>query len=234
MRRRWQPRPSLLMGNQGGKATKWLPAHFHFYGSAATNGSAGRGTGASIYLPPLSENSLIFCLSPFAKSPPVFLPEQTGRKKHRPPFPPSAAPTGITHYTLQAKSCAKGQAPLETPDNKTGWISRTFPVPDIQPLFVVSSPFHGLPFVSLSIMFPYRSQLANSFFRSGSCPLRWRFRFFRFLFPQAFLGIPDDWNFALYTHHQWSAGYLQIHFYGRILRDTAFETRFVKGTFCKM
>ena len=26
----------------------------------------------------------------------------------------------ITHYTLQAKSCAKGNAPLETPDNKTG------------------------------------------------------------------------------------------------------------------
>jgi len=26
----------------------------------------------------------------------------------------------ITHYTLQAKSCAKGQAPLETLDNKTG------------------------------------------------------------------------------------------------------------------
>ena len=26
----------------------------------------------------------------------------------------------ITHYTLQAKSCARGQAPLETPDNKTG------------------------------------------------------------------------------------------------------------------
>ena len=26
----------------------------------------------------------------------------------------------ITHYTLQAKSCAQGQAPLETPDNKTG------------------------------------------------------------------------------------------------------------------
>jgi len=26
----------------------------------------------------------------------------------------------ITHYTLRAKSCAKGQAPLETPDNKTG------------------------------------------------------------------------------------------------------------------
>ena len=30
MRRRWQSRPSLLMGNQGGKALKWLPAHFNF------------------------------------------------------------------------------------------------------------------------------------------------------------------------------------------------------------
>ncbi|GAA0054699.1 hypothetical protein SuUB36_02350 [Streptococcus uberis] len=37
--------------------------------------------------------------------------------KHRTPF---STPAGITHYTLQAKSCAKGQAPLETPDNKTG------------------------------------------------------------------------------------------------------------------
>jgi len=33
----------------------------------------------------------------------------------------AATPTErITHYTLQAKSCAKGQATLETPDNKTG------------------------------------------------------------------------------------------------------------------
>jgi len=33
----------------------------------------------------------------------------------------TATPTErITHYTLQAKSCAKGQAPLETPDNKIG------------------------------------------------------------------------------------------------------------------
>ena len=53
----------------------------------------------------------------------------------------AATPTErITHYTLRAKSCAKGQAPLETPDNKTGWISRISPVLDIQPLFVVSSP----------------------------------------------------------------------------------------------
>ena len=76
--------------------------------------------GALIYLPPFSENSPIFCSFPFAKIQPVFLPEQTGRMKHRTPFPPSATPAGITHYTLQAKSCAKGGTPLETPDNKTG------------------------------------------------------------------------------------------------------------------
>ena len=103
------------------------PLSCYFSGSVATlrdtlstSWGVGRGTGAFIYLPPLSENSPIFCLLPFAKIPPVFLTEQTGRKKHRTPFPPSAAPAGITHYTLQAKSCAKGQAPLETPDNKTG------------------------------------------------------------------------------------------------------------------
>ena len=86
----------------------------------STSRSVGRGRGAFIYLPPFSENRPIFCSFPFAKIQPVFLPEQTGRKKHRTPFPPSATPAGITHYTLQAKSCAKGGTPLETPDNKTG------------------------------------------------------------------------------------------------------------------
>ena len=76
--------------------------------------------GAFIYLPPFSENRPIFCSFPFAKIQPVFLPEQTGCKKHRTPFPLSATPAGITHYTLQAKSCANGGTPLETPDNKTG------------------------------------------------------------------------------------------------------------------
>ena len=103
------------------------PLSRYFSGSVATlrdtlstSRSVGRGTGAFIYLPPFSEKSPIFFSFPFAKIQPVFLPEQTGRKKHRTPFPPSATPAGITHYTLQAKSCAKGGTPLETPDNKTG------------------------------------------------------------------------------------------------------------------
>ena len=88
----------------------------------STSRSVGRGTGAFIYLPPFSETSPIFCSFPFTKSQPVFLPEQTGRKKHRTPFPPSATPAGITHYTLLRKVvCQMGALPpLETPTRKGG------------------------------------------------------------------------------------------------------------------
>ena len=91
------------------------PLSCYFSGSVATTSGhfvhkSERRTrdGAFIYLPPFSETSPIFCSFPFTKIQPVFLPEQTGRKKHRTPFPPSATPAGITHYTLQARSCAKG------------------------------------------------------------------------------------------------------------------------------
>ena len=88
----------------------------------STSRSVGRGTVAFIYLPPFSETSPIFCSFPFTKSQPVFLPEQTGRKKHRTPFPPSATPAGITHYTLLRKVvCQMGALPpLETPTRKGG------------------------------------------------------------------------------------------------------------------
>ena len=79
------------------------PLSCYFSGSVATTSGhfvhkSERRTrdGAFIYLPPLSENSPIFCSFPFAKIQPVFLPEQTGRKKHRTPFPPSATPAGKT------------------------------------------------------------------------------------------------------------------------------------------
>ena len=85
----------------------------------STSRSVGQGTGAFIYLPPFSETSPIFCSFPFTKSQPVFLAEQAGHKQHRTPFPPPATPAGITHYTLQAKSCAKwGQAPFGNPHKK--------------------------------------------------------------------------------------------------------------------
>ena len=156
------------------------PLFRYFSGSVATlrdtlstSRSVGRGTGAFIYLPPFSENSPIFCSFPFAKIQSVFLPEQTGRMKHRTSFSPSATPAGITHYTLQAKSCAKGVPPFGNPRQQnrlntshfpvldvqplfvvsSPLNTSHFPVLDVQPLFVVSSPFHGLPFVPLSIVF---------------------------------------------------------------------------------
>ena len=121
------------------------PLSCYFSGSVATlrdtlstSRSVGRGTGAFIYLPPFSENRPIFCSFPFAKIQPVFLPEQTGRKKHRTPFPPSATPAGITHYTLQAKSCAKwGQAPFGNPHKKRRYST---PPRGAYRLFLLSSP----------------------------------------------------------------------------------------------
>ena len=94
--------------------------------------------GAFIYLPPFSETSPIFCSFSFTKSQPVFLPEQAGRKKHRTPFPPPATPAGITHYTLQAKSCAKwGQAPFGNPHKKRRYST---PPRGAYRLFLLSSP----------------------------------------------------------------------------------------------
>ena len=53
---------------------------------------------------------------------------QAGCIPHRTPLPPSAAPAGITHYTLQARSCAKGEedSPLETPGFVGVWPKTAF------------------------------------------------------------------------------------------------------------
>ena len=105
----------------------------------STSRSVGQGTGAFISLPSFSENSPIFCSFPFTKIQPVFLPEQTGRKKHRTPFPPSATPAGITHYTLLRKVvCQMGALPpLETPHKKRRYAT---PPRGAYRLFLLSSP----------------------------------------------------------------------------------------------
>ena len=79
----------------------------HFVPALRGTKDEGRGL---IYLPPLSENGQAFCSLPVTKLPPVFLPREAGCIPHRTPLPPSAAPAGITHYTLQARPCAKGEA----------------------------------------------------------------------------------------------------------------------------
>ena len=122
------------------------PLSCYFSGSVATASGhfvhkSERRTrdGAFIYLPPFSETSPIFCSFPFTKIQPVFLPEQTGRKKHRTPFPPSATPAGITHYTLLRKVvCQMGALPpLETPHKKRRYAT---PPRGAYRLFLLSSP----------------------------------------------------------------------------------------------
>lgn len=76
----------------------------------------GRGTGACIpAAAPRKRTGFLF--APAHKTPARFPAGASGARKQRTPLPPSAAPAGITHYTLQARSCAKGGKlpPLETP-----------------------------------------------------------------------------------------------------------------------
>ena len=139
------------------------PLSCYFSGSVATASGhfvhkSERRTrdGAFIYLPPFSETSPIFCSFPFTKIQPVFLPEQTGRKKHRTPFPPSATPAGITHYTLLRKVvCQMGALPpLETPTRKGGTLPlhgahTAFSCYPALRLYRLSKSQHGIGVVSL-------------------------------------------------------------------------------------
>ena len=62
-----------------------------------------------------SRNRSVFCSSPFAKTCPFHAGQNERFHPAKPSFYPPAVTAGITHYTLQAKPCAKGASPLETP-----------------------------------------------------------------------------------------------------------------------
>ena len=120
MRRRWQPRPSLLRGNQGGKALKWLPAHFNFERKIRLPcrecvhkfrifcPEVRRGTRAFIY-PCLLMKPVLRLRLHATQSQPCFLAASNALAIPVGNRIFAATPTErITHYTLQAKSCAKG------------------------------------------------------------------------------------------------------------------------------
>ena len=80
----------------------------------------GRGTGLS-YTPCLLAKTVLRLRLHATQSQPCFPAASNALALPGGNLIFAATPTErITHYTLQAKSCAKGQAPLETPDNKTG------------------------------------------------------------------------------------------------------------------
>ena len=103
------------------------PLSCYFSGSVAplrdtlsTSRSAGRGPGAFIYALSADETSPALAASRHTitalfscRENALALPGGNG-------IFTATLTERITHYTLQAKSCAKGDTPLETPDNKTG------------------------------------------------------------------------------------------------------------------
>ena len=117
------------MGNQGGKALKWLPAHSDFereirlfFRKCGHKSGAGRGTGLS-YTPCLLTKPVLCLRLHATQSQPCFpaasnalaLPGGNGIF--------TATPTErITHYTLLRKVvCQMGALPpLETPTRKGG------------------------------------------------------------------------------------------------------------------
>ena len=105
--------PPLILGAGGGvpHAKGWRKRTSF----RCTFRHGGRGTGACI--PAAAPRKRTgFLLTPVRKNPARFPDGRTGPRKRRTPFPPPAAPAGITHYTLQARSCAKGgRAPLWNP-----------------------------------------------------------------------------------------------------------------------
>ena len=73
------------------------------------------------HIPAATLETAQFFAHPHSQKPARFPAGQNERfHPAKPSFYPPAVTAGITHYTLQAKSCAKGGTPLEIPDNKTG------------------------------------------------------------------------------------------------------------------
>lgn len=72
----------------------------------------GRGTGACIpAAAPRKRTGFLF--APAHRNPARFPAGASGAQKRRTPLPPSAAPAGITHYTLLCKVvCQEGDAPF--------------------------------------------------------------------------------------------------------------------------
>ena len=116
------------MGNQGGKALKWLPAHFNFerkirllfcecvhkFGTFCPEVRRGTREGLS-YTPCLLTKPALRLRLHDTQSQPCFPAASNALARPGGNLIFAATPTErITHYTLRAKSCAKG-VPLWKP-----------------------------------------------------------------------------------------------------------------------
>ena len=164
MRRRWQSCPSLLIGNQGGKALKWLPAHFNFerknrllsrervhkFGTFCPKVRRGTRDGAFIYALSADETSPAFAALRNAITALFFCRFKCHCPPQRQRYFHGNADRAYNTLHFASKVVCQGASPFGNPNKQQkGWISRTFPVPDIQPLFVVSSPISWSAFCVL-------------------------------------------------------------------------------------
>ena len=134
------------MGNQGGKALKWLPAHFNFYGSVSTSSGhfvpksgVGRGTGAFIYALSADETSPALAAPRHAITALFFCcfkcPCPTRRQPH---FRSNADRAYNTlHFASQSRVPNGGVAPFGNPHKKRRYAT---PPRGAYRLFLLSSP----------------------------------------------------------------------------------------------
>ena len=122
---------SCFMGNQGGQAPSVLALPFksrdngnRTFGTFCPTSRGRRTRDGGLYTCWCSLKTNGLFVSSRSQNPRPFSCQcKLGTNRIAPPFPLSAAPAGITHYTLQARSCAKGEhkPPLETPDFVGVW-----------------------------------------------------------------------------------------------------------------
>ena len=134
------------MGNQDGKALKWLPAHFNFYGSMSTSSGhfvpksgVGQGTGAFIYALSADETSLALAAPRHAITA-LFscrfkCPCPPRRQRH---FHGNAGRAYNTlHFASQSRVPTGGGAPFGNPHKKRRYAT---PPRGAYRLFLLSSP----------------------------------------------------------------------------------------------
>ena len=130
----------------------------------------GRGTGAFIYALSADETSPALAAPRHAITALFSCCFKCPCPTRRQPHFRSSADRAYNTLHFASKVVCQGASPFGNPGQQNRLNTSHFPVLDVQPLFVVSSPFHGLPFVSLSIVFRCKSLLSDNRDQAATYP----------------------------------------------------------------
>ena len=136
------------MGNQGGKAQKWLSRLFQFYGSKSTSSghfvtksSVERGTGAFIYALSADETNPVLAAPRHTITVLFSCCFKCACPSGRQPHFRSNADRAYNTLHFASKVVCQGASPFGNPRQQN---RRYAALSGSIPPFVVSSPFHGL------------------------------------------------------------------------------------------